>query len=351
MDIRDCSIDELEEIISKFSQPKFRAKQVYEWLHTHNVSSYDKMTNIPKPLREALSSEYPLNGIKINQKLISKDGSRKYLFELSDGTLVEAVGITSNSDDEDNPERLTVCFSTQVGCAMGCTFCATGKAGYTRNLSVNEIVEQITAIQKDFQSDTDIKRVSNVVAMGQGEPFLNYDEVIKALNRINNDEGIGIGARHITVSTCGIINGIGRFTEEPEQFRLAISLHSANQDKRNKLMPGLSNQTLRRLKDSLIDYNLKRNRRITIEYLMISDVNDNEDDLNDLIEFCKGIHCHVNLIPFNKVDGINYYPSKPDHIKEWERELSSNGIPTSIRYSKGSDIAGACGQLAGMQNI
>lgn len=343
-DIRDMQVAELEEVLVELDQPKYRAKQVYEWLHTHNANDYSDMTNLPKALREVLGEQYPLGSLELVEREDSIDGSRKYLFKLSDGNLVEAVGIVSGSD-EDEAQRLTVCFSTQVGCGMECKFCATGQEGFIRNLTSSEMVQQISFIQKDFASDSEVDRVSNVVAMGQGEPFMNYEELIAALQRINTDKGLGIGARHITVSTSGILSGISKFTEEPEQYRLAISLHSANQQKRDQLMPRLSNQPLKRLKDALIDYNLKKNRRVTIEYLMIDDVNDSDKDLEDLIDFCKGIHCHVNLIPMNSVEGTKYHPSSMMLIRDWEAELSGSGIPTSIRRSKGSDINGACGQL------
>ena len=188
-------------------------------------------------------------------------------------------------------------------------------------------------------------RVNNVVAMGQGEPFLNYEELIEALRRINNDPVLGIGARRIAVSTCGIIDGVYRFADEPEQYRLAISLHSADQETRNQIMPALANQPLKRLKEALLDYNLQRNRRITLEYMMIDGVNDGQEDLSKLIKFCEGLICHVNLIPMNSVDGTSYKSSTDRHIHNWENSLKDAGIPVSIRYSKGSDIAGACGQL------
>ncbi len=347
-DIRNLSKEQLEQVLDDLKQPRYRAAQLYEWLHTHNVISYDQMTNLPKSLRAQLSKRFPLDNIQLIETLESADGSRKYLFKLSDGNVVESVGIVAQTqnDMESSTKRLTVCFSTQAGCSMGCEFCATGKQGFSRNLTASEMVEQIIAVQNDLTATTDIKRVNNVVAMGQGEPFLNYDEVMSALKRIHEDKGIGVGARHITISTCGIINGISRFIDEPEQYRLAISLHAADQEKRNKLMPHVSNQTLRRLKEALIDYNLKRNRRVTIEYMMIKGVNDTDTDLEDLISFCKGIHCHVNLIPMNPIAQSQFKPSPAELIKQWEYELSSHGIPTSIRYSKGSDINGACGMLA-----
>lgn len=361
-DIKTFTEDELLEIFTELGEPKYRAKQLYEWLHNRNASTYDEMTNLPKALRNKLAKEWPLSGIRVYDKRVSMDGTRKFVFQLDDGALVEAVGIISpkdsfNSEADTSTEnagcsadRLTVCFSTQAGCQMKCAFCATGKGGFTRNLTSSEMVDQITAVKDDF-SNTDVEddprevRVNNVVAMGQGEPFLNYEELIDALHRINNDPVLGIGARRITVSTCGIIDGIYKFTEEPEQYRLAISLHSADQETRNKIMPALANQPLKRLKEALLDYNLQKSRRITLEYMMIDGVNDGPEDLVKLISFCDGLICHVNLIPMNDVDGTDFHSSTERHIRHWESELKNNGIPASIRYSKGSDIAGACGQL------
>lgn len=345
VDIKTLGQDELSQILEELGEPKYRAKQLYEWLHSKNAPSYEAMTNLPKSLRERLAEAYPLKGIEMRDKRVSEDGSRKYVFSLDDDTLVETVGIVAPREGEDDSKRLTVCFSTQAGCPMNCAFCATGKGGFNRNLTASEMVDQITAVKDDFSSDDEDVRVSNVVAMGQGEPFLNYEELIQALRRINNDSVLEIGARHISVSTCGIIDGIYDFAEEPEQYRLAISLHAADQATRDRIMPTLSNQTLKRLKEALLDYNLKKNRRITLEYLMIDGVNDGPADLENLIAFCDGLLCHVNLIPLNSIDDSAFTPSTERHIKHWENVLREHGIPTSIRYSKGSDISGACGQL------
>lgn len=349
MDIYSYNLAELETIFTELKLPKYRAKQLYEWLHVHNASSYDEMTNLPKALRQQLSQIYPLSATEVAEKAVSADQSRKYLLRLQDGLAVEAVGIPSSevslSTDEGStsetlkPGRLTVCFSTQVGCGIGCEFCATGHEGFRRNLTAQEMIDQISFVQKDFN-----QRVSNIVAMGQGEPFLNYDELIKALRRLNTDEGFKIGARHITVSTCGITEGIRRFATEPEQFTLAISLHSAIQSKRDKLMPALTKQPLTKLKSAITDYLEAKNRRVTFEYLMIDGFNDAEEDLLNLINFCDGLLCHVNLIPLNNI-GDQLQSSPMAIINQWVKELEAEHISATIRNSKGSDIAGACGQL------
>lgn len=367
MDIYSYTLEELESTFAELKLPKYRAKQLHEWLHVHNASSYDEMSNLPKALRQQLSQAFPLSPTKVAERLVSSDGSRKYLMKLSDGAAVETVGIPSSTQTEEQeitaelqtdndgqelddfsqtgastehkPGRLTVCFSTQVGCGIGCEFCATGKEGFTRNLSAQEMIDQIAFVQKDFG-----QRVSNVVAMGQGEPFLNYEELLKALRRLNTDEGFKIGARHITVSTCGVVEGIRKFTNEPEQFTLAVSLHSAIQSKRDQLMPGMKKQPLTKLRAAITDYIAEKNRRVTFEYLMIDGVNDAEEDLLNLINFCNGLLCHVNLIPMNETES-SLKSSSLKTIQQWVKELESEHISATIRNSKGSDIAGACGQL------
>ncbi len=341
MDIRDMSQDELIKIMEELNEPKFRAKQLYEWLHTHNVADYDKMTNLSKALRGKLNELYPLGNSEVAEIERSQDGTRKYLMELDDGMSVETVGMPIAFDEnKKDVKRLTVCFSTQVGCPMECTFCATGQQGLVRDLSASEMVDQIIMVQDDFG-----ERVGNVVAMGQGEPFLNYENLLLALRRMNTDPGLGIGARKITVSTCGLIDGIKRFAEEPEQFRLAVSLHSARQKVRDTLMPRCVNQPLDDLQEALIYYNLKSGRRVTLEYMLISGINDTVSDLDALVAFCDGIKCHINLIPLNRVEGSAYQPSSRSTTKAWISRLNAEMIPVSLRNSRGFDINGACGQL------
>ncbi len=337
-DIKTYSLDDLKTILNNLSQPSFRAKQLYSWLHDKNCSSYDEMTNLPLSLRQQLQELYPLHSSCLADLQEDSDGTQKLLLKLSDGELVETVGILSGSDSSSS--RLTACVSSQVGCSLGCLFCATGKEGFKRNLTASEMIDQIQAVQ-DYTG----QRVSNVVFMGQGEPFLNYDNLIDALHRINHDECFLIGARKITVSTSGIIAGIQKFITEPEQFRLAVSLHSARQDTRNILMPRLVQQPLTELKKVLVDYTEQRGRRTTLEYLLIQGINDVPEELDALIEFCKGINCHVNLLSLNPVSQSNLLPSENHVVNIWEERLLQTGIPVSRRRSKGSDIAGACGQL------
>ncbi len=337
--IKTYSLSELEAIIADYGLPRFRAKQLHQWLHSHHAKSYDDMTNLPKALREDLAHDFPLSTMEVVEKQLSQDGTRKYVVRATDGELVEMVGIPSY-DDEGEIDKLTVCFSTQVGCSMGCAFCATGQQGFTRNLSADEMIDQVVLIGEDFKA-----RVSNVVAMGQGEPFLNFDETMRALRIMNSPDDLNIGARHITVSTCGILSGIEQMSTIREQFTLAISLHAARQQVRDSLMPHLANQPLDELKGALLNYVDRTNRRVTLEYILLDDVNDSDEDLEALIDFSQGLLCHINLLPYNTVPGSLFRPTKKERLRRWQNALSESGTETTIRQSRGSDIAGACGQL------
>ena len=276
--IKTYSLDNLKQLMKDLGQPSFRAKQLHEWLYLHHVDSYDEITNLPQTLRVQLSADYPLFTPAVIDSQTSQDGTAKYVISYHDGARVETVAIPSSDG------RLTVCCSTQAGCAMGCTFCATGKEGFTRNLSAGEIVDQILIAQTRMG-----ERVSNVVVMGQGEPFLNYEQTLSALRILNDEKLLNIGARHITLSTCGILSGIDHLGTEPEQFTLAVSLHAAIQRTRDEIMPGVANYGLGKLKTALLKYIERTNRRITLEYAMMNHVNDSEEDLKALIEFCTGL--------------------------------------------------------------
>ena len=337
--IKSLSHEELCAQFEDMGLKRFRVQQVEQWLWGKGCTSFEEMTNLSKQLRSNLASAYSIDTAHMVNKQVSADGTRKYLFSFSDNTCVESVGIPS-----ENGARLTVCFSTQAGCAMGCTFCATGRSGLSRNLSIGEMFDQIQLVGKDFGM-----RVSNVVAMGQGEPFLNFDAVLSVLKIINDSKvGLGIGARHITVSTCGILEGIKRFEEVPEQFTLAISLHSAVQKTRDELMPGVRHMPLDALRAALKDYGEHTGRRPTLEYAPIEGINDDEDHVEALISFCRGMLSHVNLIPLNPIDTSAQTEGMMEpssRIRAIEHELNAAGIETSIRASRGGDIDGACGQL------
>lgn len=335
--IKAVSNEELASFLESAEQPTFRLQQILQWLWACDAESFDEMTNLPLPLRRSLDQQFYIPASRVESKQVSEDGTRKYLIAFGDGTSVETVGIPSQTSS-----RLTVCFSTQAGCPMGCAFCATGLSGYTRNLEAYEMFDQVKTVQNDF-----VNRVSNVVAMGQGEPFANYDELMKALRLMNDEEYLGIGARRITISTCGLIPGIERLTQEPEQFTLAVSLHSAVQRTRDFLMPGVASYPLTELRDALKKYGDTTKRRPTLEYTPIACINDDDAHIEALVEFCKEMLCHVNLIPLNPVMSSDTAPTfqPSDRIEHIESVLTKHGIEASIRTSRGQDIDGACGQL------
>lgn len=341
VDIKSLTHAQLEELmVGQLGQARFRVKQVEQWLWQKGAASFDEMTNLSKDLRAQLAAACTLQLPQVAARQVSADGTRKYLVRFADGVAVETVGIPSHDGS-----RLTVCFSTQAGCAMGCTFCATGWGGFTRNLNAGEMVEQVRLVGSDFD-----KRVTNVVAMGQGEPFANYEASLEALRRINAELGLDIGARHITLSSCGIIGGIERFAREPEQFTLAISLHSAVQETRDAIMPGVKGHPLPRLRSALIEYGQLTGRRPSLEYALMDGVNDSDDQLEALLSFCCGMLCHVNLIPLNPIrrtgDASQGYLMEPSgRMPEFKTALERAGVQVSIRDSRGSDIDGACGQL------
>lgn len=332
-DIRPLDLEELQNLVKELGQPAFRAKQLNEWIHEKNACSFDEMTNLPVAMREKLSERFSFNVPVELVKQVSKDGSRKYLLQFADGVSVETVGMP-------NRNKLAVCISSQAGCAMGCAFCATGLAGLSRSLTAQEMVDQVLHVSRDFG-----ERVTSVVFMGQGEPFANFDATIDALRALNDPDGLAIGARHLTVSTCGVIPGIRRFAELPEQFTLAISLHSAVQGTRNQLMPGVKKYTLPRLHEAIQLYVEKTGRRPTYEFAMIDGINDTNPEMQALIDFCAGTLCHVNLIQLNNIPDSPFRPSPIEKVETLQRRLTMHGVETTIRNSRGSDIDAACGQL------
>ncbi|WP_293824435.1 23S rRNA (adenine(2503)-C(2))-methyltransferase RlmN [uncultured Parolsenella sp.] len=334
VDLRNVSHEQLVELLEGLGYPKFRAKQVEDWVWKHHVTDFQDMTNVPAKLRADLAERCALGGTVEVARQISNDGSRKYLLGYDDGTQAECVGMP-------NRNRLAVCVSTQAGCRMGCVFCATGQGGFSRSLKATEIYDQVMHVSEDFQT-----RASSVVMMGQGEPFNNYDEVLKALRMLNSPEGAGIGARHLTVSTCGIIPMIRRFAKEPEQFTLAVSLHSAVQATRNTIMPGVKKYTLARLHDAMAEYVEATGRRPTYEYALIGGVNDNNLELDALCDFTRGTLAHVNLIQLNDLEGSKLKPSTAERAEQFVRRLAQVGVEATIRNSRGNDIDAACGQLS-----
>jgi len=325
---------ELGEYIKQLGEKGFRTNQILNWLWDKSENNIDNFSNVPKRLRNLLKEEFYIERIKLETALHSADGSIKFLFSLFDGEKVESVYIPDG-------ERKTVCVSSQVGCALGCLFCATGKLGFKRNLRFYEIVELVRFI-RDYVGE----RITNVVFMGMGEPFLNYDEVIKAARLLNDNHTFKIGARKITISTSGIILGIYRLAQEKEQFKLAISLNSAIQSKREYLMPIAKKYTLIDLKKAIKYYFNKKRRWITFEYIQIPGLNDGDEDIKALEAFIEDIPCKINLIPYNPVPQAPFRAPTKDEIKKFHSKLLELKYTVTLRKSRGQDIKGACGQLA-----
>ena len=338
MILSGMSLEELENLMSELGATKFRAKQIHNWIYTKSVSTIDEMTNLSKDFREQLKGIASVTETKIKVKQTSKDGTLKYLVEYPDGECVETVLMRF-----DNRANLTACVSSQVGCAVNCSFCATGKGGFKRNLDYKEIIEQVLTIQRD----TGLK-VTNIVFMGQGEPLLNLDNVLKALEIFNND--FQIGARRITISTSGIIPGINRLAEMDLQSTLAISLHAPNHKLRSEIMPIENRYPLDELKKALLNYVEKTGRRITIEYILIHNFNDTFEVAKELAHWLKDIKSNINLIPYNSVIENDYKKPSSSDIMKFKYLLEHSGKKVTVRLERGADIDAACGQLRGKQN-
>ena len=331
--LKDYNIDDLKEIFVALDEKAYRAEQVFNWIYKENVTNIDDMTNLSLDLREKLNNEFSLHNFNISKKLESKDRTKKYLFDLLDGNAIETVLM-------EYKHGFSICVSSQIGCKMGCKFCASTGIPFIRNLTPGEIVEQILAVERD----TGIK-ISNIVFMGIGEPLDNYDNVIKAIRIINNPKGLNIGARHISISTSGIVPNIYRLAEENIQCTLSISLHSADNKKRSEMMPVNNAYNIGELIKACKDYINMTNRRISFEYALAKDDNDNLDDAKKLVKLLKGMLCHVNLIPINKIENGKYSKSTNENIIRFRDFLNDNGIVATIRRELGSDIDAACGQL------
>ena len=330
--IYDLTKEELEEYFLSINSKKFHADQLFDWLYVKRIKSFDEVTNIKKEILEEIKNNYCLNNIKIVNVEKDKDVN-KYLFELSDGEHIEAVLMFHDYGT-------SICISSQVGCNMGCKFCESGRRKKVRNLEVSEMVLQILLIEEELGS-----RISHVVVMGIGEPFDNYDNLIKFFRIINDPKGISIGARHITVSTCGIVPKILEFSDLDMQINLAISLHAPNDELRNKLMPINKVYPLKELMDALKVYLEKTNRRLTFEYILLKDVNDREEDALELAKLVKGLNCYINLIPYNETNNIDFKRTNTIQIMRFYDILKKNNIGVTIRREFGGNISAACGQL------
>lgn len=334
--IYSLRLEELQAWLENNGEKKFRAAQVFEWLYVKRVKNYDDMTNIPKSLRDKLAENFLLTTLSTIVKQESQDGTIKFLFQLQDGYSIETVLMRHDYGN-------SICVTTQVGCRIGCTFCASTLGGLKRHLLAGEIVEQVVKVQQIL--DETEERVSSIVIMGIGEPFDNYDAMMNFLKIMNHDKGLNIGARHITVSTSGIVPKIYEFADEEMQINFAVSLHAPNQEARQKLMPIARAYKLNELLDAVKYYTKKTGRRVSFEYGLMSGENDSVEVANELADLIKGIKCHVNLIPINYVPERDYVRTSRSSIFAFEKALKSRGINVTIRREQGADIAAACGQL------
>lgn len=333
-DIKSLPLEALQTEIVKIGEKPFRAKQLYEWFHKKLARNYDEMTNIPKSLKEKLECGYTYTSLKIVEVQTSKiDGTKKYLFALADGNLVESVWMRYHHGN-------SVCISSQVGCRMGCKFCASTLGGLERGLTPSEMLDQIYAISRDMG-----ERVSNVVVMGTGEPLDNYDSLLQFIRLITDENGLHISQRNITVSTCGIVENMKRFADENLQITLALSLHGSTQEKRRELMPIADKYELDEVLAACRYYFEKTGRRITFEYSLVGGVNDTDEDAENLCSLVKGLNCHMNLIPVNPIKERDYVESAKENIMRFKEKLEHRHINVTVRREMGRDIDGACGQL------
>ncbi len=334
IDIKTLTLEELEKEIILLGEAKFRAKQIFVWLHNKNISSFDEMTNISKEFREKLKDNFKLTEIEIIDKLVSNvDKTTKYLFKLENNYIIESVLMKYSYGN-------AVCISSQVGCRMGCTFCASTLDGLERNLTVAEMLSQIYEIQKDSG-----EKIRSIVLMGSGEPFDNFDNFLKFIEIINHKDGLNIGQRHITVSTCGIVPKIYELADKKLQINLALSLHAPKDEDRKNIMPIARKYTVKEIVEACKYFANTTKRRVTYEYALIAGVNDREENAKEIIKLLKGSLCHINLIPVNDVKERNYIKSSKEQIKKFANTLMDAGIETTIRRELGSDINAACGQL------
>jgi len=324
------SLPELTTWVQEQGEPAYRGKQLHQWLYSKGIHSLDSVTVFPKQWRDKMAN-YPVGRSILHHRTVAADKARKYLLRLKDGLIIETVGIPSS-------KRLTVCVSTQVGCPMSCDFCATGKGGFTRNLQAYEIVDQVLTVQEDFG-----ERVSHVVFMGMGEPLMNMEEVVSAVQSLN--QNVGIGQRSLTLSTVGLANKIPKLAEYHLQVTLAVSLHASNQTLREELIPSAKNYPFEALLNDCRNYVKTTGRRVSFEYILLAGVNDSIWQAQELAEKLKGFQCHINLIPYNPIPEAPYKRPSPSAVKVFTDVLDKMGVAVSVRYSRGLEAEAACGQL------
>ncbi len=334
--IYDLTLPQMEQMMAEHGQKSYRAKQIYSWLYRKKAVSFEEMTDLPASLIEQLKNEYEFLPLHLLEKQVARDLTAKYLFELSDGMTIETVLMHFNFGK-------SVCVSSQVGCNMGCTFCASGLLKKQRDLTAGEMTAQIMYIQRELEQEG--HRVDNVVVMGTGEPFDNYDNVMDFCRTINSDHGLAIGARHITISTCGIVPKIRAFAQEHLQYNLAISLHAPNDELRRQLMPVAHAYPMDELMKALDDYSVENHRRLTFEYILLKGVNDSDMQAVELANLIHGKNAYVNLIPYNEVDENGYHTTDDRTALHFYDILMKHGVKATLRTKHGEDIDAACGQL------
>ena len=337
-DIRSLTEAQLVDILKEKGEPKFRAKQVYEWLWKKSAHQFDDMTNLSKPLRDWLKQEFVINAVSISDMQISNDRTIKCAMKLADGNVVESVLIPTQT-------RMTACISSQVGCSLTCKFCATGKLKRLRNLNADEIYDQV-ALVKNLAETKYSQALTNIVYMGMGEPLLNYAETLRSVDRITSPDGLGMSPSRITVSTAGIAKMIMKLGDDGVKFNLAVSLHAANDEKRNKIMPINETNSLSNLEEALNYFYEKTGSRVTFEYIVFKDFNDGIQDARELADFCKKTTAKVNIIEYNPIDDSEFKQTLPERLEAFTKHLESRNIIVNVRRSRGKDIDAACGQLA-----
>lgn len=338
IDIRSLSLDQLKAKLTEMGEQGFRAKQIYEWIWQKSVTDFDEMSNLSKSLRERLKENFRINYAQVKESQISSDRTIKSSFVLYDGNIIEGVLIPT-------PERMTACVSSQVGCSLTCKFCATGYMDRKRNLNADEIYDQVVLIDKQAKDNYGIP-LSNIVYMGMGEPLLNYSGMMKSIDRITSPDGLNMAAKRITVSTAGIAKMIKKLGDDEVRFNLALSLHAANDKKRNEIMPINEQNSLEALAEALRYFYSKTKNPITFEYIVFDNFNDEIEDAKELAKFCKNVPCKVNIIEYNPISLADFVNAEADKIDAFANYLKSQGIITNVRRSRGKDIDAACGQLA-----
>jgi 23S rRNA (adenine2503-C2)-methyltransferase len=349
VNLKGQTIRELESFVGSLGEQKYRGRQLFYWIYNRGTTSFAEMTDLSKGFRQKLTDAASLEGLSVlSRKVSSLDGTVKYLFELQDGTKIESVLIPPSPSSNGEAKRLTLCISTQVGCPLDCKFCATGSMGFTRNLTAGEIVDQVLHVRKESPS-----RITNLVYMGMGEPLMNYDAVMKSAEILSNEYSVGISAKRMTISTAGWVEGIDRMADEKRKMKLAVSLHTLDDELRTKLMPLNRRFAVVKLIEAVRHYYEKTRQRVTFEYILLDGLNDTDEDIRRLVSLSRKVPCKINLIPFHPIDftqpkgfAATLRPTPPDRMGWFADKLRDANVTVMVRSSAGKDIEAACGQLA-----